>query len=106
MNHAGNPQDSSLPHATAASYTKQMCAVVLCCLQDISHSRFVLTSEAQAYLTAGSPEVQLFNAVPADGITLAQLKVRCFCFCCCCYCCCYCYCLIGLVVVWQCAAAA
>lgn len=45
-------------------------------LQDISHSRFVLTSEAEVYLTAGSPEVQLFNAVPADGVTLAQLKVR------------------------------
>lgn len=45
-------------------------------LQDISHSRYVLTAEAEAYLTAGSPEVQLFNAVPADGISLAQLKVQ------------------------------
>ena len=44
--------------------------------QDIAHSRYVLTTEAEAYLTAGSPEVQLFNAVPADGISLAQLKVR------------------------------
>lgn len=44
--------------------------------QNISHSQFVLTAEAEGYLTSGSAEVQLFNAVPADGISLAELKVR------------------------------
>jgi hypothetical protein len=43
--------------------------------QNISHSRFVLTVEAEGYVTAGSAEVQLFNAVPAEGISLAELKV-------------------------------
>ncbi len=44
-------------------------------MQDIDHFRYVLTEESQGYLTAGSPEAQVFNAVPAEGITLAELKV-------------------------------
>ncbi|GLI62444.1 hypothetical protein VaNZ11_005065 [Volvox africanus] len=45
--------------------------------EDIDHFRYVLTDEAQGYLTAGSPEAQVFNAVPAgEGITLAELKAR------------------------------
>ena len=43
--------------------------------QDIDHFRYKLTAEAEGYLGVGSPEVQVFNAVPADGITLADLKV-------------------------------
>lgn len=43
-------------------------------LQDISHSKYVLTPEAEAYLTAGSPEAQLFAAVPAEGVSLATVK--------------------------------
>lgn len=43
--------------------------------QDIDHFRYKLTVEAEGYLGVGSPEVQVFNAVPADGITLADLKV-------------------------------
>jgi len=34
----------------------------------------VLTPEAEAYLTAGSPEAQLFAAVPPEGVTLAAVK--------------------------------
>jgi phenylalanyl-tRNA synthetase alpha chain len=44
-------------------------------LQDISHQRYVLTDESKSYVEAGSPEAQLFNAVPAEGITLTALKV-------------------------------
>jgi hypothetical protein len=43
--------------------------------QDIEHFKWSLTDESQAYLTAGSPEAQVFNAVPAEGLTLAELKV-------------------------------
>jgi hypothetical protein len=49
--------------------------VMLAAPQDIDHFKYVLTDEAQTYLTAGSPEAQVFHAVPADGITLAALKV-------------------------------
>ncbi len=34
----------------------------------------MLTAEAEAYLTAGSPEAQLFAAVPPEGVTMAALK--------------------------------
>jgi phenylalanyl-tRNA synthetase alpha chain len=43
--------------------------------QDLNHSKYVLTPEAEAYLTAGSPEAQLFAAVPpGEGLTLAAAK--------------------------------
>jgi len=45
-------------------------------LQEKSHSRFVLTAEAQGYLGVGSPEAQVFNAVPPEGISMAEIKVR------------------------------
>lgn len=44
-------------------------------LQDIDHSRIVLTAEAQGYLGKGSPEAQVFAAVPPEGISLAEIKV-------------------------------
>ena len=46
------------------------------CLQDIDHSRLVLTPTAQACLGLGSPEAQVFAAVPPEGITLADIKAR------------------------------
>lgn len=45
--------------------------------QDINHARLNLSSEAQGYLASGSPEAQVFGAVPADGCSLADLKVPC-----------------------------
>jgi len=44
-------------------------------MQDIDHSRYVLTDEATSYLAAGSPEAQVFNIVPAEGLPLTELKV-------------------------------
>jgi hypothetical protein len=44
-------------------------------LQDIDHSKYVLTDESVEYLEKGSPEAQVYGAVPAEGITLPQLKV-------------------------------
>lgn len=44
--------------------------------QEIDHFRYVLTEEAQSYLSTGSPEAQVFNAVPAGGLPMAELKVR------------------------------
>lgn len=34
----------------------------------------MLTAEAEAYLTAGSPEAQLFAAVPPEGVAMSALK--------------------------------
>jgi hypothetical protein len=45
-------------------------------LQAIEHSRLTVTPAGQLYVGVAAPEVQVFNAVPAEGITLADLKVR------------------------------
>lgn len=50
------------------------CPVRAC--QDIDHFRWVLTDEAKGYLESGTPEAQVFNAVPPEGIAMAALKVR------------------------------
>ena len=35
----------------------------------------MLTPEAKSYLEPGSPEAQLFRAIPDDGVGMADLKV-------------------------------
>ena len=57
--------------------------------QEISHTRQKLTPDAAGYVASGATcEVQVLAAVPPEGITLTQLKVR-RCCCCCSYCCCF-----------------
>jgi hypothetical protein len=41
-----------------------------------SSEAFVLTAEALSYVAEGSPEVQLFRALPAEGLTEAELLAR------------------------------
>lgn len=45
------------------------------CCQDVDHFRYEVTEEAKVYLKDGSPEAQLYNAIPSEGIAMAQLKV-------------------------------
>lgn len=42
----------------------------------MDHFRYVLTDEALTYLKTGSPEAQLYYAIPNDGIALSDLKVK------------------------------
>lgn len=44
-------------------------------MQDIKKERWVLTQEGEAYAKDGSPEVQLFLAVPPEGIAREDLQV-------------------------------
>nr|GMD95510.1 phenylalanine--tRNA ligase alpha subunit, cytoplasmic [Ipomoea batatas] len=44
--------------------------------QDIKSERWVLTDEGKIYATAGSPEVQLFLAIPPEGITQEELQKK------------------------------
>ena len=45
-------------------------------VQDIKKERWVLTDEGKKYAEAGSPEVQLFLAIPAEeGIAREDLQV-------------------------------
>ncbi|XAR55438.1 Phenylalanine--tRNA ligase [Bertholletia excelsa] len=42
--------------------------------QDIKRGRWVLTEEGKIYASAGSPEVQVFLAIPPDGISPEELQ--------------------------------
>ena len=68
------------PHSPPSTHTHTLHHHIL---QDIDHSRWALTDEARGYLDTGSPEAQVFAAVPADGgIALPALKVSvCACAC-------------------------
>jgi len=44
--------------------------------QDKDHFKWVLTEEAEGYLNNGSPEAQVFNIVPPEGLPMAELKVK------------------------------
>lgn len=42
--------------------------------QPIKHERQTLNEEARGYLGPGSPEAQVFAAVPPEGISIPDLK--------------------------------
>ncbi|GFY95113.1 phenylalanyl-tRNA synthetase, putative [Actinidia rufa] len=42
--------------------------------RDIKREKWVLTDEGRTYAAAGSPEVQLFSAIPPEGISLEELQ--------------------------------
>jgi len=44
--------------------------------QDIKRETWVLTDEGKTYSTVGSPEVQLFLAIPPEGISKEDLQVN------------------------------
>lgn len=46
------------------------------CVQDIRRERWVLTEEGKTYASVGSPEFQLFSAVPPEGIAREELQVQ------------------------------
>lgn len=48
-----------------------MCLLV----QEQRHASFALTAEGTTYLELGSPEAQVFAAIPAEGIPQPQLIV-------------------------------
>ena len=49
-------------------------------VQEQRHASFVLTAEGTTYLQSGSPEAQVFSAIPAEGIPQPELIVsRCSC---------------------------
>ncbi|KAK9129877.1 hypothetical protein Sjap_010364 [Stephania japonica] len=44
--------------------------------QEIKKEKWVLTDEGKVYTASGSPEVQLFNAVPPEGISREELQKK------------------------------
>lgn len=62
-------------HLKVVGVIKSLEMAEMIAVKDLNHSKYVLTPEAEAYLTAGSPEAQLFAAVPpGEGLTLAAAK--------------------------------
>lgn len=45
-------------------------------MQDFKKDNYLLGEEGKQYALEGSPEVNFFLAVPVEGISLANLKVR------------------------------
>lgn len=64
----------NVPHLQLVGLLKSLQASDMITMEDVDHSRTVLTAEAQGYLGAGSPEAQVFAAVPPEGISLAEIK--------------------------------
>ncbi|KAL4438203.1 hypothetical protein ABPG77_010564 [Micractinium sp. CCAP 211/92] len=64
----------NVPHLQLVGLLKSLQASDMITMEDIDHSRIVLTAEAQGYLGKGSPEAQVFAAVPPEGISLAEIK--------------------------------
>ena len=56
---------------------RSLTAHELVCAEEVSHSRWCLTAEAEEYAKAGSPEAQVFRAVCArgeGGMTMSELR--------------------------------
>ena len=45
-------------------------------VQEQKHASYALTQEATSYVQGGSPEAQVFAAVPQEGIAQQQIIVR------------------------------
>lgn len=65
-----------LDHNALVGTIKSLLAAEMIEAKDIEHFKYVLTDESKAYLESGSPEAQVFHAVPAEGLSLAELKVK------------------------------
>ncbi|KAL6766885.1 TSF3 [Auxenochlorella protothecoides x Auxenochlorella symbiontica] len=83
IDEAGSIQDTgayaeshSVDHMALVGVMKSLLAAEIILVEDIDHSRLALTEEARLYLEAGSPEAQVFNAIPESGISLADLKAK------------------------------
>lgn len=68
--------DQGIDHQELTNVIKSLHGFRLVEAQDIKRERWALTKEGQMYATAGSPEVQVFLAIPPEGITLEELQKK------------------------------
>ncbi|KAI8554277.1 hypothetical protein RHMOL_Rhmol05G0085600 [Rhododendron molle] len=66
--------ERGIDHQDIANIIKSLHGFKLVDAQDIKRERWVLTEEGKTYAAAGSPEVQVFLAVPPEGISLDELQ--------------------------------
>lgn len=65
---------SGIDHNEIVNVIKSLHGFRLVDAQDIKREKWVLTNEGKLYAAAGSPEVQLFLAVPPEGISREELQ--------------------------------
>ncbi|KAG5547911.1 hypothetical protein RHGRI_013558 [Rhododendron griersonianum] len=66
--------ERGIDHQDIANIIKSLHGFKLVDAQDIKRESWVLTEEGKTYAAAGSPEVQVFLAVPPEGISLDELQ--------------------------------
>jgi hypothetical protein len=66
--------DGGLEYVLAEGCCRGLAATGYVVLQDVSTKTCVLTDEAQGYVTAGTPEFQFVQHVPAEGRPFAELQ--------------------------------
>ncbi|CAI5469712.1 unnamed protein product [Closterium sp. Yama58-4] len=81
LNDLGEIKDSGewaasagVDHGALVGTIKSLLAYEMIVAEEIEHQSWTLTDEAKGYLDTGSPEAQVFNAVPDGGIPLDALK--------------------------------
>lgn len=68
--------EKGISHDEIVNVIKSLNGFRLVDAQDIKKERWVLTQEGLQYAEAGSPEVQLFLAIPKEGITQEDLQKK------------------------------
>ncbi|XP_010671113.2 phenylalanine--tRNA ligase alpha subunit, cytoplasmic [Beta vulgaris subsp. vulgaris] len=66
----------NIDHEDIVNVTKSLNAYGLVVAQDIKRESWVLTDEGKLYAAAGSPEMQLFLAIPPEGISPDELQKK------------------------------
>ncbi|KAL4857734.1 Phenylalanine--tRNA ligase alpha subunit [Chlorella vulgaris] len=66
----------NVDHQAVVGLLKSLVMADMVVMEAIEHSRLTVTPAGQLYVGVAAPEVQVFNAVPAEGITLADLKTQ------------------------------
>ncbi|KAK4491397.1 hypothetical protein RD792_002141 [Penstemon davidsonii] len=69
-------EERGINHDEIVNIIKSLNGFRLVDAQDIKRERWVLTNEGKTYAEDGSPEVQLFLAVPPEGITREELQKK------------------------------
>uniref|UniRef100_A0A803KVV7 phenylalanine--tRNA ligase n=1 Tax=Chenopodium quinoa TaxID=63459 RepID=A0A803KVV7_CHEQI len=65
-----------IDHEEVINVTKSLNGYGLVLAQDIKKENWVLTEEGKLYAAAGSPEMQVFSAIPPEGISPDELQKK------------------------------
>lgn len=74
---SGNFADEfKISHDEIVNVTKSLNGYGLVIAKDIKREKWVLTKEGQVYAASGSPEFQVFSAIPPEGISPDELQKK------------------------------